>query len=396
MKRETESRMYSLRELRDGQLSKFSPAIQTFTRTHKDTLKRLPDRELNSTITDKSLISVPSEVIEAAQKIAELSQHKFLTTWLSKAMEKDSIIITENDKNIHTDINFNKMGGILYSYRDEILKVDTDSPDIQQDVVNRIRSTVATNRITHAVVKETMDGVSRILWIGAIAGIAETVFQRTVGMKPLAYAIASTTDNLAAIIAEARKLFRQGYSKKEIVTSMAIPAAILTTAVGVSFLVDHQFQECNNTAAGLAYGGESAICVFPSILAAVTSLRPEYEKLVKEGKVNDPKMMKILEKDNRTIVGEIQRWLVGSQRALAHDLAYPHHVGLYIGATVGIVLSAITANIPTGEGRCLMQNPIVLIPLGIADGVGGALASSLTDQIYDRSLRKNLKKIKKS
>lgn len=396
MSPEAGSRVYALGELRDGQPAQFSPTVQTFARTHKDVLKRLPERELDALVSDRSLIPVSEEVVDAAREIAEASQHKFLTTWLPKAMGTGIIIVTTEDRREHADINFDEIGERLYSYRDGVLQIDTDHPDINQGVVGRIRSAVATNRITHAAVKDTVDGVSRLLWVGAVAGLAEEVFQKTIGMKPLAYAIASTTDNLAAIIAEARKLSLQGYSKREVIASMVTPTAILATAMGVAFVVDHQFQRGHNTSAGVAYGGESAICVFPSIVAALAILRPEYEKLVTEGKVNDPVMARLLEKDRRTIGEELQRWLVGSQRALTHDLAYPHHAGLYIGATVGMILSAVTANIPTGEGRFLLQNPLVLVPLGVADSVGGALAGSLIDPIYEWDLRRNLKRIEGS
>lgn len=393
MKQEIDARRFTLEELKDGKSSKFSLAALTFKRTHKDVLKRLPERELDATVIDKSRIPVPKEVVKAAQKIAEESQHKFLTTWLPKAMGKNEIIISKEDRERNADIDFNKMEETLYSYRDNLLKVETTNPDIHQDTVSSIRSVAATNRITHAVVKETVGGVNRLLWVGSVAGIAEEVLQKTFGANPFIYAITSTIDNLAAISAEGEKLFHQGYSKKEAITAMITPAAIMLTATGASFIVDNDFKKGKNTAAGLTYGAESGICIFPSIFAAITSLRPEYEKLVREGKVFDPVLEKFLRKDKLTLSEKAQKWIVGSQRALGNDLAYPHHAGLYIGATVGIGLSAIAANIPMGEGKCLMQNPLVLVPLGVTDSVGGAIAGTFIDQIYDRNLKKNLKKI---
>jgi hypothetical protein len=40
-----------------------------------------------------------------------------------------------------------------------------------------------------------------------------------------------------------------------------------------------------------------------------------------------------------------------------------------------------------------MQNPLVLVSLGVADSVGGAIAGTFIGQIYDGNLKKNLKKI---
>lgn len=392
-------RIHQLGELRDMPLyNTFSPAVRTFSRVFEKMLRILPESELDAKLVDKTMNPLSDDAVTAARAIAEGSQENFITTWVSRAMQKGTIIVTLEDKQNHPNTDFDAAGTTLFSYRDQTMKVETDHPAFQPDILHDIRATVATNRITHAVVKNTVEGTERLFMVGIGAGLVEEMFQKMFGLGPIAYSIASSADDLPAIYVEGRKLFRQGYSKKEAVAAMRIPLLIWMSAVGVSFVVHHEFQMDNKTVAGVLYGAESAICVFPSLFAALNTLRPAYEKLVQDNKVNDPVMANLLEKKSVLSLNkfeEVQKYLVGLQRALVHDLAYPHHAGLAIGAVVGIFLSTLAANISLGEGRLLLQDPRILVPLGLADSIGAALASALIDPIYRIDLLRNLKKVGK-
>ena len=346
---------------------------------------------LETIINDRTHDKVPEAVVDAAEEIMTCSQRNFLETWLPDYLyQKRPVVITKEDRLQNPDVNFEENLANLAIFRDELMEADYPLPQTATTDLEKIKATVATNRVTHAVVKRQTEGVTKALALSLGISVGEVLLQGKFGLNPAAYALASTFDNGLAIIGEVDKLRRQGFSTKEAWETMKIPAGVLAASIATSFLVHNKFEEGQDTLAGALYGAESAICVTTSIASAIFSMRPEYYQLVLEGKVNDPILETLLTKENPGLVDKIKIFTLGSLRALKQDLIYPHHIGLYSGAAVGIVLSAILASIRISEDRTLLQLPFFLGPLGIADSAGGAIAGLTVDRIYDYRLQRDL------
>lgn len=354
---------------------------------------QLTPQDLDAPFDDHSLEIVDDTARGAVEAVSHESQHGYIGTWLAKHLQGEQTVhITKNDRNEHPDIDFDAALAIIDTYKTSIATLIPIHPSFRTRVLDDIRATVAANRLTHAIVSKETEGVKRALVLAGFAGVSNQVLQHFTGLNPLVYALSSTLDNGLAIIGEADKLRRQGFSLKDAWSAMKVPGGLLATAIGASIVVDSAFDAGQRTFAGATYGLESTICVTPSLAAALTTLRQEYYQLVLEGKVVDPALEALLKKDHRSWKEEVETFVQGSRLALKHDLIYPHHAGLYAGATIGLLLSTILANVPMGH-EALLRHPYVLAPLGIADSLGGAVAGAADTFIYDLLLKRDLRRL---
>lgn len=373
-------------EILPGNISHSCPPIEAFQRCHPQT---------EALIYDRTHAIVPAEVIDATEGIMMGSQRNFLATWLPDYLyQRRMVMINDQDRKSSPDFDFEAKLHLIAAFRDGLLETEDPLYYVAQRNLEKIRATVATNRIMHAVVKREVEGVTRFLALGAAVSGLEFIVQEKFGIKNnWIYVLASTLDNGIVMIGEVDKLRRQGFSFREAWEAMRVPGGVLGGSILTSFLVHNRFEEGQDTLAGFLYGSESAICVSPSVAGAISSMRPEYYQLVLEGKVNDPVMETLLIKESPNLFDKIKTFIIGSARALKQDMIYPHHIGLYSGAAMGIVLSTILASIQTPEGGTVLQRPLILGPLGIADSAGGAIAGLAIDKIYDYKLQRDLKAI---
>lgn len=391
---EQEVRM-SLESLLDAKPGDITPALRTLRWQLRRNSNDLDPNQLNSTIADRTQLRTPEIVIQAVEKISQGSQYNFTSTWIGDELSnRRRVVIREEDKLEYPDVNFVEALELILQHRDGLLQIDPPLPNFNAFFAHKVRAAVAKNHLTRDVVRRETEGVSRLLAVGGLAGMAEYLWQELRGLTPFAYAIASTFDNGFAMIAEGKKLRQQGFSFKETAANMLTPSLILGMSIALSNLVHSQFNSGSRSMAGITYGMESGICTTPSLAAAVVSLRQHYIELVRQGKVEDPALAKLLNIASPKLSNRGEIFIRSALKALRHDFIYPHHLGLYTGAIAGIILSAISANVPLDD-QFLMQHPAVLVPLGVADSLGGAVAASLVDPIYNVLLLLDLKNIQK-
>lgn len=383
-------------EVTGKELSDQAPHMKALFELRGDDLRHIAAYHPESYLVDKTGYDVPQEVIQAVERISQHSQHNSLM-WLNRLRSSSDPVITQEDKKLNPDVDFEREALVVRKYAQSLLSFHSVATikgnkeySLQEDI-DRIAAIVAVNKIMQAVIKKQTEATTESIKLGLMAGFLSHGIEHFAGQVPPVFATVPMLDNVFAIKGEMHKLKEQGYSLKERLKAMRVPIGVMLASLAVATQVDTAFEKDRNGFAGFLYGSESAICVFPSLFGSLAA-RKNYYKLVGEGKVDDPDLKNLLLEENPSIRDRMKIFLRGVKMAMHEESMYPHHTGFYKGAAVGILLSTAFASVSYG-GKTVLEYPMALGMLGVADGLGGTIGALRVDTMAKKRIRKDLSEL---
>ncbi|MBI4019692.1 MAG: hypothetical protein HY367_00040 [Candidatus Aenigmarchaeota archaeon] len=333
----------------------------------------------------RTVDKTPERVLKAINRIATMSQHLTIVTWLPEliAHEKKPIFTEKDLQHAKAKgVDLNEEVAVLLGHRREFKKfvlIDEENVGItreEQEFIKSINDEIFPITLQHTINRMTFDNahertavaqtiIKSLLIVGPVAHYFETV------ARGIGKIFAASMDDVMSEAAEMFALKGSGFTWKQLASRSKILIPVFILATYGAYNVEGFIVRGDLVTAGVLFGLSAVALSLTTALQSIRMYHHNVITMVKEGKIKP--------------LAPRQQWLL----ALHQDFTNPARVGLFAGAIASPII-AMTVFVGLSDW---IHNGFVLALLGSTEALVAALTVFMAKRINNLRLRRKIKKL---